>query len=157
MDLQTDLWHYYMGLALEDAQKSYHLGEVPVGAIVLSKDGKLIGRGHNLKEKTLDSTNHAEIIALKQASQELGDWRLNDCTLITTLEPCFMCLGALLNFRIKNIVFGAYDPKMGPLSLGYHFTSDARQNHHPNIFGGIRQFECAKLLSNFFKERRQFY
>lgn len=145
----------FMNEALVLAKKAANKGDVPVGAVVV-KDGEIIGRGCNLRVANNDSTAHAEIVAIKEACQKLQNWRLDDCELYVTLEPCPMCAGAIINSRIKTVVFGAFDKKAGSaskesvidlFSLGY--------NHAPEIFCGIKEKECAELLQNFFKERRK--
>ena len=110
-NIKEHLWN--MSIALDEAEKSYKNDEVPVGAVVVFKNGPLIGRGHNLKEKAHDPCGHAEILALKQAAQKIKNWRLTECILYVTLEPCPMCLGAMIQGRIGRLVFGAYDPKGG--------------------------------------------
>jgi tRNA(adenine34) deaminase len=143
-----------MKLALEEANIAYNAGEVPVGAVVVDDLGKVIARASNLKEKTHNPMGHAEILALHAASQALGRWRLNGCTLIVTLEPCVMCLGAMIHARIDHLVFGAYDSKAGALSLGYAAHKDPRLNHNLAVTGGLSHYECSSLLSQFFRERR---
>jgi tRNA(adenine34) deaminase len=131
--------------------------EVPVGAIVVSPHGEILSEAYNLKETNNDVTGHAEIIALKRASEKLGSWRLTDCSLIVTLEPCPMCLSAILQSRIKSLYFGAYDTKGGALSLGYNFPFDERLNHKFNVYGGYKHYECSTLLSKFFRAKRNKY
>ena len=154
-NIKEHLWN--MSIALDEAEKSYKNDEVPVGAVVVFKNGPLIGRGHNLKEKAHDPCGHAEILALKQAAQKIKNWRLTECILYVTLEPCPMCLGAMIQGRIGHLVFGAYDPKGGALGPNYNFYRDIRLNHTFPVIGGIRHYECSRLLSQFFKERRNFY
>lgn len=143
--------------ALEEAYKASKIDEVPVGAIVVDGDGRIISLGHNEKEKNKDASAHAEIIALKKAAENKGDWRLENCTLFVTLEPCPMCMSAISQFRIKTLVFGAYDKKGGALSLGYNFHNDERLNHKFNVIGGIHHYPCSNILSKFFKEKRSKY
>ncbi len=150
------LHNWYMSKALDFAFEAQRQDEVPVGAIVVFNE-KIIGEGFNLKEKNQDASAHAEIIALKQAAKNIGSWRLQNCTLYVTLEPCPMCLSAISQFRIKKLVFGAYDKKGGALSLGYNFYKDNRLNHSFEVLGGIRHFECSKILSDFFKSKRKYY
>lgn len=142
----------YMQEALKEALAAAQLGEVPVGAVVV-RDGEIISRGHNLCESHKNAALHAEMIAVKEAMQKLGDWRLSDCDIYVTLEPCLMCSGLLLNSRIRRIYFGAYDLKNGACGsvcdvgiMGF--------THKPEIYGGIGQEECAALLSEFFSEKR---
>lgn len=149
------LW--YMGLALEEAELAYRAQEVPVGAVLVSPEGDILSKQHNLKESHFNPTGHAEILALTESAKKLHNWRLSDCTLYVTLEPCPMCLTAMVQSRIRQCVFGAYDPKGGALSLGYHLHQDKRLNHQFAMMGGIKHFECSRLLSQFFKERRTGY
>ncbi len=155
MKITNDEWH--MKLALEEAEKAFKEGEVPVGCIIVDGDGNIKARTHNLKETNNCTTDHAEILAIAKASEELGDWRLNDYTVYVTLEPCPMCLYALLQARVKRVVFGAYDSKAGSISLGYNYHLDSRFNHSFAVVGGYKHFECSKLISNFFKLRRKSY
>ena len=129
-------------------------GEVPVGAIVVH-DGVIIGRGYNLRESTADPTAHAEVIALREASQHLGFWRLLDATLYVTLEPCAMCAGALVNARISRVVYGCKDPKGGAVDSLFQIVTDPRLNHRLTVTSGILEQECADVLSEFFRERRR--
>ncbi len=146
-----------MDLALELAEEAYKNGDVPVGAVVLDSSLKVIAESFNNKEKTFRPTGHAEIIALELAAKDLGCWRLEGCTLIVTLEPCPMCLGAMTNARIERLIFGAYDSKGGAISLGYNFFKDKRLNHRFGVVGGICHYQSSKMLSSFFKERRESY
>jgi tRNA(adenine34) deaminase len=153
--LTDHLW--FMTLALEQADLAYRDDEVPVGAVLVSPEGEVLSKQFNLKESQFNSTAHAEILAIVEGSKRIQNWRLSECTLYVTLEPCPMCLAALVQSRVKMCVFGAYDPKGGALSLGYHIHQDKRLNHQFSIMGGVRQFECSKILSQFFKERRSIY
>jgi tRNA(adenine34) deaminase len=150
-------WDWSMAIALEQAEVAYKLGEVPVGAVLLSQDGKIIAKTYNKKETEFNPCGHAEILAIQEAAKNLKNWRLVGATLVVTLEPCLMCMTAMIQARIKQLVFGAYDPKGGALSLGYHFQHDSRLNHHFSIIGGWRHYETSKILSQFFKERRESY
>ncbi len=153
---QSELnWH--MKLALEEAQKAWWGNEVPIGAIVVDGYGKILSRASNKKETKFHACDHAEILAINEAGEHLESWRLLDCTLFVTLEPCPMCLYAMVQARIKNLVFGAYDSKGGALSLGYNFMKDKRFNHRFDVMGGVMHYEASKMLSNFFKERRSNY
>ena len=114
----------------------------------------MIGIGMNSKEYTYNSCGHAEINAIAEAGRFMKDWRLNNASIFVTLEPCPMCLGALIHARVKNVFFGAYDKKSGSISLGYNFHQDNRLNHTFNVYGGINHFQCSKLISDFFKRRR---
>ena len=142
----------YMEYALEQAKKAYSLGEVPIGAVVV-KNGEVIASAHNLCEYLKDSTAHAEILAIKKASEVLGDFRLTGAELYVTLEPCPMCAGAAINARISEIIFGASDPQKGALGSVTNLYSFNFPNK-PTIFSGIKEKECIKLLKEFFKSKR---
>lgn len=143
-----------MQLAIKQAKKAESFDEVPIGAVVV-KDGKVIATGYNKKNKNKNSILHAEMIALNKAMKKLGDWHLYDCTLVVTLEPCPMCAGACINARIGRIVFGAFDPKAGCCGSLYNLPVDKRFNHRPEVIGGVLEKECALLLSNYFKGKRE--
>jgi tRNA(adenine34) deaminase len=143
-----------MGLALEQARLALAAGEVPVGAVVLSPAGAVIGVGHNLREAAFDPTAHAEVVALRQAATALADWQLTGCTLVVTLEPCTMCAGALVQARVARLVFGAWDEKAGAVGSLWDVVRDRRLNHRPEVHAGIRADECARLLTGFFTDRR---
>lgn len=149
------LW--FMSMALEQAELGYKAQEVPVGAVLVSPEGEVLSKKHNLKESYHNPTAHAEMLAITEGAKKLQNWRLSDCVLYVTLEPCPMCLTAMVQSRIRQCVFGAYDAKGGALSLGYHLHQDKRLNHQFSIIGGIKHFECSKVLSQFFKERRNSY
>lgn len=142
---------YYMMEAIKLAMICTY--EVPVGAIIIYND-KIIGRGFNLRETLKDPTAHAEIIAIKEASQYLGGWRLEDCTMYVTLEPCAMCAGAIVNSRIKRLVIGAYDPKMGCCGSVEDLVRNPKFNHRVDMTYGVLENECSKLLKDFFKGLR---
>lgn len=144
----------YMRAAMREAKKAMAINEVPVGAVIV-KDGKIIARAHNVKEQKKNSIYHAEIVALQKACKVIGDWRLNDCDIFVTLEPCPMCAGALINARIGNIFFGAYDDRAGCCGTLYDLPGDTRFNHRPNVEGGIMQEECAEILKEYFRQKRQ--
>ena len=150
--LQKD--HDWMGVCIELAQQAAERGEVPVGAIVVLDD-QIIGRGHNLRETTGDPTAHAEVVALRNASEAIGHWRLIDTTLYVTLEPCAMCAGALVNGRVSRLVYGCRDQKAGAVDSLYEIPTDMRLNHRLDVTGGCRADECAALLTAFFRGRRQ--
>jgi len=128
-------------------------GEVPVGAVVV-RDGRIIARGYNRRELDNDPTAHAELIAMKRASKVLSSWRLYDCTLYVTLEPCPMCAGVIVNSRIKRVVFGAYDEKAGCCTTLFRLCNSEKFNHRAEILGGVNEEECGKILSDFFSARR---
>ncbi|MGI6782385.1 MAG: nucleoside deaminase [Acholeplasmataceae bacterium] len=141
-----------MSLALEEAQKAYQIGEVPIGAVVVLNE-EVIGKGHNLKELLQDSTLHAEIIAIKEASQKLGTWRLENCDMYVTLEPCPMCAGAIIQARIKNLYIATADPKGGACGSIVNLFLEP-WNHKVNVEFGIMKEESSQLLRDFFKELR---
>ena len=155
MNFKDDLW--YMDRCLDEADKAYKMDEVPVGALIINEAGEIISQNHNLKEKNKNSLHHAEILCIEEASKKISNWRLSNCTLFVTLEPCPMCFHALIQARVSRLVFGAYDLKGGALSLKFFERVDKRFNHDFSITGGLKQLECSKILSNFFKERRTQY
>ena len=150
--IDTDL--SYMHLALELAQLAAQNGEVPVGAVVV-KDGIIIGRGSNSPIGSHDPSAHAEINAMRDAAQHLGNYRLVDCTLYVTLEPCAMCSGAIQHARIARLIYGASDPKTGACGSVINLMAEAKLNHHTAVSGGILATECASVLSAFFAARRK--
>lgn len=152
----NDSHDYFMGLAYEQAKKAYQEKEVPVGAVVTGPENEVLSLARNTREREYNPCGHAEINAIQQASLKIKNWRLENCSLYVTMEPCLMCLGAMVQGRIKNLYFGAYDPKGGSISLGYSFYKDSRLNHRFNVTGGVMHYPCSKILSNFFRERRGF-
>jgi len=144
----------FMQEAMAEAALAEDLKEVPIGAVVVH-EGQVIGRGHNLRECNNDPTAHAEIIAIKQASEHLNSWRLLDCTLYVTLEPCVMCMGATILARIPYLVYGTRDPKVGAVGSIYNFSEDERFNHKVEVREGVLQKECSAQLSRFFKQLRE--
>jgi len=146
--------HDYMGIALDLAREAASLGEVPVGALVV-RDGAIVGRGFNQPIGRHDPTAHAEVMALRDAAQRLGNYRMPGCALYVTLEPCAMCIGAIFHARIGRVVFGARDPKTGAAGSVIDLFAEERLNHHAEIVGGVRTEECGALLSGFFAARRQ--
>ena len=144
----------YMKEALREAQKAYDKLEVPVGAIIV-KDGKIIARAYNKKEEKKDTTMHAEIIAIKKASKKIGAWRLNDCEMYVTLEPCPMCAGAIINSRIKKVYYGTSDNKTGAVGSVLNLFEDFTFNHKVEYEKNIMQTECENILKQFFKELRK--
>lgn len=143
-----------MARALSLAKKAALKDEVPIGAVIV-KDGKVIAEGYNLKEKKNCSVYHAEIVAILKACKKVGDWRLNGCSMYVTLEPCPMCAGAIVNSRIDELIFGAYDKKAGGCKTLYNITEDPRLNHRLKVTGGIMQEECADILSKYFENKRK--
>lgn len=144
----------FMKEALKEAKKAYDKLEVPVGCVIV-KDGKIIARAHNLKETKKDTTNHAEIIAIKKASKKLESWRLNGCDLYVTLEPCSMCAGAIINSRISNVYFGAKDDKTGAVGSVFNLFEDYIFNHKVEYKGQVLAEECEKILKDFFIKLRE--
>ncbi|NLJ75964.1 MAG: nucleoside deaminase [Peptococcaceae bacterium] len=140
--------------ALVEAEKAYTLDEVPVGAVMVL-DGKIIGRGHNLRETLKDSSAHAELLALREAAGYLGDWRLNGGILYSTLEPCPMCAGALVQFRVTTLVYGAADPKAGAIDSVIDVVRQPRFNHQVQVIAGVLEDECRSILQRFFRELRK--
>ena len=145
---------FYMQLAIEVAQEAAAAGEVPVGAIIV-KDGVVIGRGGNSPIDTHDPTAHAEIAALRDAAKNLGNYRLVDCSLYVTLEPCAMCTGAIQHARIARLIYGASDPKTGACGSVVNLMAEPKLNHHTAVFSGVLAQECAEILSKFFTEKRK--
>lgn len=144
----------FMKEALKEARKAYDKLEVPVGAIIV-KDDKIIARAHNLKETKFDTTKHAEILAIQKASKKLKSWRLIDCEMYVTLEPCSMCAGALINSRIKKVYIGANDEKTGAVGSVFNLLEDYTFNHKVEIQKGILKQDCENILKHFFKEIRK--
>ena len=143
-----------MGLAIDEARLALRTADVPVGAVVLGPDGAVVGRGHNTREASADPTGHAEVHAMREASSTLGRWRLDDCTLVVTLEPCLMCAGATVLARVPRLVLGAWDPKAGACGSQWDVVRDRRLNHRVEVVGGVRADECSALLTAFFEARR---
>ena len=143
----------YMKEALKEAKKAYVKEEVPVGAVVVYND-KIIARGHNVREIKESVLGHAELVAISKASKKIGSWKLEDCDIYVTLEPCPMCSGAIIQSRIKNLYFGAYDPKGGAAGSVLNLY-DYKFNHKVNVVGGIMEEECSTIIKEFFKELRK--
>lgn len=143
-----------MRRALDLAARAGSAGDVPVGAVVLDPSGAVIGEGWNLREVDADPTAHAEVVALRAAARHTGSWRLEDCTLVVTLEPCPMCAGAAMLARISRIVLGAWDPKLGATGSVWDVVRDRRATHRIEVVGGVLEFEASRLLLDFFEERR---
>lgn len=142
-----------MELALVEARACAHSDDVPVGAVILNADGDVIATGRNTKERDDDPLGHAEVMAIREASAKLGNWRLNDCTLVVTLEPCVMCAGAILAARIPTVVYGAWDEKAGAAGSVFDLLRDRRLNHQVEVISGVRAEECGQLLTEFFREK----
>jgi tRNA(adenine34) deaminase len=143
-----------MRAAFAEAEKGFKKDEVPVGAIVVA-DGRIIARAHNLRESLVDPTAHAEILAIKKAAKRSGGWRLNKATLYTTLEPCPMCAGAIVHSRVKELVYGADDPKAGACGSIMNVVSSGHLNHRVNVVSGVLKKECSEILKKFFKNLRK--
>lgn len=151
--METDT--YYMKLALMEAQKAYDLEEVPIGAILVDEAGNVVAQGHNMREIWHDATAHAEMIALREACQKLGRWRLSGLTLYVTIEPCPMCAGALVMSRVDRVVYGSTDAKAGAAESLFNILSHPSLNHQIEVTAGVMQEECAGLMKRFFAERRE--
>jgi tRNA(adenine34) deaminase len=143
-----------MDQAIEIARQGIATGDVPVGAIVINKNGEIIGQGSNEREANNDPTAHAEIVAIRRAASAIQNSRLDGCTLVVTLEPCAMCAGAIAQSRISNLIFGAWDEKAGAVGSVWDVIRDPRALHKVNVTAGIRESECAKLLTDFFEDQR---
>src|SRR5579871_192377 len=151
IDLQSD--HYFMGEALRQATRAFEAEEVPVGAVIV-RAGRVIARAYNQVELLKDATAHAEMLALTQAQEAVGDWRLTDCSLYVTKEPCPMCAGAIVHTRLARVIFGAADPKGGAAGSALNLLQFPTLNHRCDITNGVREAECRALLKNFFAEQR---
>lgn len=144
----------FMQAAMAEARMAAVVGEVPIGAVVVH-DHQIIGRGHNMRERFQDVTYHAEMLAITEACQVLHSWRLEDCQLFVTLEPCMMCSGAILNARIETVYYAAQDPKAGTVDSLYHLLNDARLNHQVQVVSGLFATECSTMLKDFFRAVRK--
>jgi tRNA(adenine34) deaminase len=143
-----------MRLAVQEAERALEHGDVPVGAVVLGPDGAVLGRGHNDREGSGDPTAHAEVLAIREAARARGEWRLEGCTLVVTLEPCTMCAGAIVLSRLARVVYGAHDPKAGAAGSLWDVLRDRRLNHRPEVRRGVLAEECSALLQAFFAQQR---
>jgi len=143
----------YMQAALAEAERARAKGEVPIGAVIVH-GGKIVGRGHNLRETSNDPTTHAEMVAIRQAAEAIGHWRLLDTTLYVTLEPCVMCMGAIILARIPRLVYACRDPRAGAVGSIYDFSEDQRFNHKVEVTSGVLGEACSDMLSAFFRELR---
>jgi tRNA(adenine34) deaminase len=153
MNLEIFPHSYFMQQAYQQAQAAFAIDEVPVGAVVV-RDQQIIGAAHNLSRQLRDPTAHAEMIAITQAAESVGDWRLEGCTLYVTLEPCIMCSGAILQARIPQVVFGASEPKGGGVESMYQLLSDGRLNHRCEVVKGVLDTKCSQVLTEFFSRKR---
>ncbi|MEV5593882.1 tRNA adenosine(34) deaminase TadA [Streptomyces sp. NPDC052496] len=152
-DPLRDPWTAAMRRALDEAALAPGTGDVPVGAVVLSADGTVIGTGRNEREATGDPTAHAEVLAVREAARTVGSWRLTGCTLVVTLEPCTMCAGAIVLSRLDRVVYGAADEKAGAAGSLWDVVRDRRLNHRPEVITGVLADPCATLLTTFFRSR----
>jgi tRNA(adenine34) deaminase len=143
-----------MRAALAEARAALPAGDVPVGAVVVDPGAEVIGRGHNVRERDADPTGHAELGAIREAARRVGHWRLTGCTLVVTLEPCTMCAGAVVLSRLDRLVFGAYDDKAGAAGSLWDVVRDRRNNHRPEVVGGVLAEDCSTLLDDFFAAQR---
>ncbi len=148
-------WDTAMRAALEQAALAPAHGDVPVGAVVVGPDGRVLGTGHNDREGSGDPTAHAEVLALRTAAAVSGEWRLTGCTLVVTLEPCTMCAGAVVLSRVDRVVYGAADPKAGAVGSLWDVVRDRRLNHRPEVVAGVLSGECSAVLRTFFEGRRE--
>ena len=145
---------YYMSLALKEAEKAVSEDEVPVGAVIVCDD-KVIARAHNRRDGLNMTYAHAEMLAINKANKKLGSWRMPECDIYITLEPCVMCMGTIIQSRIRNIYYGAKDPKGGAVISSINVLEAKNINHHPNVVGGIMEEECSKIISEYFKNKRK--
>ena len=145
--------NYYMNLALKEAKKAELIDEVPIGA-VLVKDDKVISKGFNVRESKNDALGHAEIVTIKKANKKLKSWRLDEATLYVTIEPCIMCGGAIIQSRIKRVVYGAKDTKGGCFGSSINILEADNINHHPEVVGGVLENECSEIIKEYFKKKR---
>jgi tRNA(adenine34) deaminase len=152
--LAQDRWAEPMRLALDEARAALATADVPIGAVVLGPDGEVLGRGRNERERYGDPTAHAEVVALREAARARGEWRLDGCTLVVTLEPCTMCAGALVLARVERLVFGAFDEKAGAVGSLWDVVRDRRLNHRPEVVSGVLAEESTSMLLDFFERHR---
>jgi len=151
---QPDEFNYFMQLALQEAEAAAEEGEVPVGAVIVHNERRMIASDHNRREQLRDPTAHAEMLAITQAAEALGSWRLENCTLYVTLEPCPMCAGAIVQARIPRVVYGADDPKSGAVQSLFTLLNDTRLNHQCSVVSGVLAEPCGNVLSRFFQRQR---
>ncbi|KAA8787531.1 tRNA(adenine34) deaminase [Paenibacillus sp. 4624] len=151
---EEELHEYWMRQAIAEAHKAEALGEVPIGAVIV-RNNEIIGRGYNLRETTLDSTAHAEMVAIREASAVIGAWRLLDCSLYVTLEPCPMCAGAIVQSRVPRVIFGTADPKAGCAGTLMNLLQEPRFNHRTEVIPDVLRPECSSMLTQFFRRLRK--
>jgi len=154
LEKMSDDYSLLMGEALEEAKKALKMGEVPVGAVLAGPDGEIIARDCNRSITLKDPTAHAEILTLRKGGKAYNNYRLNDATLVVTIEPCIMCMGAALNARIARLIFGTFDPRAGAAGSLYDMSVDKRLSHRIEVISGVREKECRDLLQGFFRRRR---
>ncbi len=150
----VDNHKYFMDLALEQAEKAGQIGEVPIGAVLVADSGEVLSAAHNRTINQVDPTAHAEILVLRDAAIKNNNYRLLNTSLFVTIEPCMMCMGALIHARVKRVIFGASDPKWGAAGSIYNFSDDLRLNHTIEVIRGIREGDCRKLMQDFFRAKR---
>ena len=143
-----------MDVALDEARAGADAGEIPIGAVVLDADGNVVARAHNRREGDRDPTAHAEVLVLREAAQALGRWRLDDCTIVVTMEPCPMCAGAVVMARMRRLVFGAWNDEYGAAGSRWDLVRDRRLNHRAEVIGGLRADECGAMVSEFMSAQR---
>ena len=153
--MQPDRWVAPMRAALDEARAALETGDVPIGAVVVDAEGVVLGRGRNVREARADPTGHAEVVALREAAGRRGEWRLDGCTLVVTLEPCTMCAGAAVLSRVDRVVFAAFDPKAGAVGSLWDVVRDRRLNHRPEVVSGVLTDEASTLLGDFFATQRE--
>jgi tRNA(adenine34) deaminase len=144
---------YFMSIALKEAEKARLIDEVPVGCVIV-KDNQIISKGHNVRETKKDALGHAEIVAIRKANKKLNSWRLNDCVIYITVEPCLMCTGAIIQSRISKIVYGAPDYKGGAIISSINALEAKNINHHPEVVSGVLEEECTDIIKTYFKNKR---
>ena len=154
MKIMADTHEYFMELAITEANKAEEIGEVPVGAVIVSEKGEILSTAHNQTINMTDPTAHAEILALRKAALEISNYRLLNTTLYVTVEPCIMCMGAIVHARISRVVFGTTDPKWGAAGSLYNYAEDERLNHRVEVTAGVRAEDCRRLMQNFFRAKR---
>ena len=147
---------YYMSIAYKEAEKALLKDETPIGCVIV-KDGKVIAKGHNTRENKNIIIGHAELETISKANKKLKSWRLNDCDLYVTLEPCIMCAGAIIQSRIRNVFYGAHDPKQGAFSNENNVLNNKNLNHFPNIISGVMEESCSNIIKNYFKLKRKLH
>lgn len=146
--------HYFMREALKEAEKGWHGGEVPVGALLIGRSNEVLARDHNRSISRKDPTAHAEILVIRRAAKLLENYRLNGMTIVVTIEPCAMCMGAIINARLDTLIFGAFDLKSGAAGSIYNLSNDGRLNHRLRVIPGIMESQCRELMQDFFRKKR---